>query len=259
MRWLKRKKSKNGITPKETVFAKILDDLTTLEINTIIKKGMNAVAPPEDIQETLKILLNRYKDRMDRIVHNNYDVFDQLDESDKNFSECKSYKEFHEHLKMCKKKLDESGKKGVRIKDIDYTRINRMLYFCNFIQERSEANEHAIKIEIIKTTYAENNNETKNALIGTNLYDIDIYNTKLKIEAETRDKIKINRYFDLSDERIVMQTRFGIDGDVVTRIEEDFSNAPKEQVLNIHNEHTNLSVNYWKSLINIAKGIIFHD
>ena len=251
MKWPKRKKSNNGTVPKETVFAKILDDLTTLEINTIIKKGMNAVAPPEDLQETLKLLLDRYKERMDRIVHYNYDVFDQLDVSDKDFSGCKSYMEFHEHLIKCKEKLDDSGKEGMRIDDIDYTRINRMLYFCNFIKERSFADEHAIKVEVLKKT------ETTENETGSNLYDINIYKTKLKIDAETRDRVKINRYFDLSDERIVMQTRFGIDGDVVTRIEEDFSKTPKKLVLDIHNEHTNLSVNYWKSLIDIAKGIIF--
>jgi hypothetical protein len=251
MKWLKRKKSNNSSVPKETIFAKILDDLTTLEINTIIKKGMNAVAPPEDIQETLRMLLDRYKDRMDRIVHNNSDVFNKHDDCRKDFSKHKSYKEFHKHLDDCKNDLDKSGKKGVRIRDIDYTRINRMLYFCNFIKERSFADEHAIKVEVLKKT------ETTENETGTNLYDINIYKTKLKIDAETRDRVKINRYFDLSDERIVMQTRFGIDGDVVTRIEEDFSLSPKKLVLDIHNEHTNLSVNYWKSLIDIAKGIIF--
>jgi len=252
MSWLRRTKSNNGTTPIETGFAKLLDDLTTLEINTIIKKGMNAVAPPEDIQETLKMLLDRYKERIDRIIHYNSDIFDQLDGIDKDLSECYSYQKFHESLIKCKIKLDESGKKGVRIRDIDYTRINRMLYFCKFIQERSDADNHAIKIEILKIL-----DKTKTDNPGTTLYNIDIYNIKLKIDVETRDKVKINRYFDLSDERIVMQTRFGIDGDVVTRIEEDFSNSPKKLVLDIHNEHTNLSVNYWKSLIDIAKGIIF--
>ena len=244
MRWLKRKKSNNSSVPKETIFAKILDDLTTLEINTIIKKGMNAVAPPENIEETLRILLSRYKMRMNRIVYYNSDVFDQYDDFEKDFSEHNSYKEFHDHLKECKQRLDDSGKEGVRIDDIDYTRINRMLYFCNFIFERSKG-KHSIRI-------------TKPSKTDKTLYDIDIYNTDdFELSTETRDRVKINRYFDLADERIVMQTRFGIDGDVVTRIEEDFSNSPKKLILDIHNEHTNISVNYWKSLIDIAKGIIF--
>jgi len=247
MSWLRRNKNTNSTGHKETVFAKILDDLTTLEINTIIKKGMNAASPPEDIAETLKMLLDRYKMRMNRIVYHNSDVFDRYDDPEKDFSEHRSYKEFHDHLKECKQKLDERGKSGVRIEDIDYTRINRMLYFCNFIRERSTDEAHAMKVINPPGT-------------GKTLYETDLYSTdNLKIFTGTRDRVKINRYYDLADERIVMQTRFGIDGDVVTRIEEDFSAKPKKLVLDIHNEHTNLSVNYWKSLIEIAKGIIFHD
>jgi len=53
-----------------------------------------------------------------------------------------------------------------------------------------------------------------------------------------------------------MQTRFGIDGDVITRIEENFANAPKQVVLDLHEKHTDLSVKYWQSLVNIVKDLV---
>ena len=121
-----------------------------------------------------------------------------------------------------------------------------MLSFCDFIKAKSDKTKDDIRLG--------NPNKDKT------LYEVDLKDiTNLKIIANTRDTVKINRFYDLGDERIVLQTRFGIDGDVVTRIEEDFSNRPKQLVLDIHDEHTNMSVGYWKSLIDIAKGIIFND
>jgi phosphoribosylformimino-5-aminoimidazole carboxamide ribonucleotide (ProFAR) isomerase len=73
---------------------------------------------------------------------------------------------------------------------------------------------------------------------------------------DLRDRVKIKRMFDLGTENIVLQTRFGIDGDVVTRIEENFANHPKEMVLSIHDRQTNLTVNYWKSLVTLIKDFV---
>ncbi len=233
-----------GTSRKEHVFGKMLDDLTTLEINTIIKDGMTASVPPENIEKTLKELLDRYKDRMELIVYNNSDVFDSNNGFNTSFSDHRSIKTFHEHLTKCKQKIDISVRAGMRIDDTDYTRINRMISFCRFIQERSENSVHGIRLRNPE------GNET--------LYDTDL-TKEPEIIIDTRDMVRINRFYDLGTERIIMQTRFGIDGDIVTRIEEDFSNKPKKLVTDIHEAHTNLSVNYWKSLIDIVKEIIFRD
>jgi len=235
-------KSDARIKKQQTTFGKILDDLTTLEINTIIKKGMSATEPPERIEETVKGLLERYKKRIYLIFYNN---------SDFNVPEgiCIqddfSIKTFHKDIITIKEMLDEEGKHGNRLDETDYIRILRMLAFCDFVWARSDQTDDDIKIDFPKNT----------TLFEVSLKDI----SKLKINICMRDRVKINRYYDLGDERVVMQTRFGIDGDVVTRIEEDFSNKPKKLVIEIHDEQTNLSVSYWKSLIEIAKGIIVRD
>ncbi len=238
-----RNRTSKEVRKKEHVFSKMLDDLTTLEINTIIKDGMTASVPPENIERTLKDLLERYKDRIGLIVYNNSHVFDTGVDFDTDFSRHKSFKGLYEHLIKCKERIDAMGREGLRIDDTDYSRINRMLSFCRFIQERSESTQHGIRL---REPYE---NET--------LYEIDLTKEPRMI-IDTRDMVRINRFYDLGVERIVMQTRFGIDGDVVTRIEEDFSNKPKQLVTNIHEAHTNMSVNYWKSLIDIVKGIVFH-
>lgn len=245
-----RNMDSNELAEKEGTFAKLLDDLTTLEINTIIKKGMTAAPPPEKVEEAVQGLLFRYRERMDRILNRNIDdlpfkASDHKSEDNsiiKNLPDIINIKDFHEFLIAYKSVVDEKGKDGTRLPDIDYTRILRMISFCNFIKVRSNGKGAEIDIQ-----------GSDKKLYPTNIEDI----TNLKLIISTRDTVKINRFYDLGDETIVMQTRFGIDGDIVTRIEEDFSNRPKEMITRVHDEHTNLSVNYWKSLIDIAKGIIF--
>jgi len=236
------KTSDAQIKKQQNTFGKILDDLTTLEINTIIKKGMSATEPPERIEETVKGLLDRYKKRIDLIFYNNTDfnVPEGICIQD-DFS----IKTFHKDIITIKEMLDEEGKHGNRLDETDYIRILRMLAFCDFVWARSDQTDDDIKIDFPENT----------TLFEVSLKDI----SKLKINICMRDRVKINRYYDLGDERVVMQTRFGIDGDVVTRVEEGFSNKPKKLVIEIHDEQTNLSVSYWKSLIEIAKGIIVRD
>lgn len=250
----KKNKDPGDLEKKQSTFSKILDDLTTLEINTIIKKGMTAVAPPERVEETVQGLLVRYKTRMDRIIYNNSEDFPELDSF--NFENDWTYKQFHEQLIKFKEKLDEIGKGGRRLTEEDYTRIIRMLGFCDFIRSASGVSKDSENQQVKKKPEISLWGEFKDQT----LYEVNLEQINdLRINTDTRNQVKINRYYDLGDETVVMQTRFGIDGDIVTRIEEDFSNRPKELITKIHDEHTNLSVNYWKSLIDIAKGIIFRD
>lgn len=237
-------KDSKELRDKQGIFSKILDDLTTLEINTIIKKGMSATPPPERIEETVQGLLFKYKKRIIRIIYKNSSevpvelAFD--------FDDDFSIKAFHEHLEFYKRKVDKLGCEGIRLPDTEYTRIIRMLAFCDFIKSRSDKEGTEIKL--------------RGEHEGKTLYEVDLEEIKgLRITIDTRDTVKINRFYDLGDETVVMQTRFGIDGDIVTRIEEEFSNRPKKLITEIHDEHTNLSVKYWQSLINIAKGIIIGD
>lgn len=247
----KNDKTEAQIKEEQGTFSKILEDLTTLEINTIIKKGMSATAPPERIEDTVKGLFKRYKDRVNLMfLRSEFSFPDGV-----NINNNKTFEDFHISLTKIKTMLDEEGNKGNRMEETDYTRILRMLAFCDFIQARSVVPKDTepkdlSEMQLIKMIKP----------AGKTLYDVTLdESSDIRIDIKMRDKVKINRYYDLGEERVVMQTRFGIDGDVVTRIEEDFSNKPKKLVIDIHDEHTNLSVGYWKYLIDIAKGIIVRD
>jgi hypothetical protein len=215
------------------VISKLLDDLTHLEINTIIKKGMTSAPQPERIEEVLYVLLSNYKEKYVVLVKRNDIDFD-IDED-----EITSYAKLYDSMDKLNDLMDE---KDYRLEEGDYIIFLRMKSFCNYV--RSRQNEISF---------------TKRNGIGADatVYTVDLREFgSFELEMNSRDRVMIKRLYDLGTERIVMQTRFGIDGDVITRIEENFANKPKQVVLDLHEEHTNLSLKYWQSLINIVKNII---
>ncbi len=220
-------------TQNKFVISKLLDDLTHLEINTIIKKGMTSAPQPEEIEEVLYVLLSNYKEKLKVIIKRN--------ELDKNIDEDKihSYADLYDNLDLLNKFMDQNQ---IRLDEVDYILFLRMKSFCNYLRSRQK------QIGFLKR----NNLKPEDTVYTINLTSFE--NFKLKMNS--RDRVMIKRLYDLGTERIVMQTRFGIDGDVVTRIEENFANKPKTVVLDLHDRHTNLSVKYWQSLVNIVKSIV---
>lgn len=215
------------------VISKLLDDLTHLEINTIIKKGMTSAPQPEEIEEVLYVLLGNYKEKLSVIIKRN-DLEKHIDED-----KIHSYKTFYDTLDEMNGFMD---KEDIRIDEGDYIIFLRMKSFCNYLQSRQKQ----IRFSQRDGIAAEDT-----------IYTVNLKNfASFKIEMNSRDRVMIKRLYDLGTESIVMQTRFGIDGDVVTRIEENFANKPKQIVLELHEKHTDLSLKYWQSLINIVKNIV---
>ena len=56
---------------KKSVIGKLLDDLTHIEINTIIKKGMTSAPQPDSIEEKLRVLLSDYIEKLASIIRRN--------------------------------------------------------------------------------------------------------------------------------------------------------------------------------------------
>ena len=223
----------------KTIISELLDDLTHLEINTIIKESMTAAAPPENAGAMLKELIERYRDRVDKILYENglSDLF--------NKDNCKSFEELQAALEHIFGYLKSEN---IRIEDNEYNRMLRMESFCKFIKYRDD------EIIVDDKRKGKEKEKSKNILYRFEFDGDDC--SVVTFEFYTRDLVKVKRFYDLGNEEIIMQTRVGIDGDVVTRIGRDFANNPKQLIIDIHDKHTNLSVNYWKSLIEIVKDLV---
>jgi len=244
MGWFSKKKKNEGdAKKKESTISNLLDDLTTLEVNTIIKRGMVAAPMPQSIEEILQAIFIKYKERL-KIIFNTY----EFDESKYNFKTATTVEEFHKELKSFGKWMQGEGKEPrVKLAELDYVRFLRMLSFCEYIQ--SKGDDSKPDDNIVVKLYQEG--------LVPNVYKLDMIDyTKYRLIVDVNDRVKIKRMFDLGTESIVMQTRFSLDGDVVTRIEEGFANKPKEVILRIHDKHTELTVNYWKSLVGMIKDFV---
>lgn len=223
--------AKKETDEKTSLLGSLFDDLTHLQIDTILKSGMISSEPPDKMEELLYDLHNSYVQKLKIIIGRNelnfpFDVAD-----------CKSYSDLDIQLKGLQKYMDDEGK---RMDEQDYILFQRMIVFCRLIENKSR--EYKLKNQSDKSIYS----------IDLSEYESFTFEKGISI----RDKAKFKRFHDLGMEKIVMQTRFGIDGDVVTRIEEGFANKPKEILVDIHEKHIRLSTDYWNGLINTVVNFI---
>ena len=217
---------------KDSIISELLDDLTHLEINTLLKSGMTAAQPPDDIEEVLYRLIERYVIKLNII----------LDRNDIGFPtkriEFVTIREFHQHINaLC----DHMDNNNLRMAEDDYIIFLRMKSFCIYIQSKDKV--------VIKDKTGTPVQET---LYTVNLPKYEDY----IFELDVRERAKLKRMHDLGTENVILQTRFGIDGDVVTRIEENFASRPRQTILDIHDKHTNLSLQYWDKLVNIVVDVV---
>lgn len=232
---------KDTSASKKKLTSSFLNNLTHLEINTIIKDGMTSAPAPTATLELLYFLLGRYKAKLKSIL-NKTEAYKGISAVD----EQASFESFYDLLKTVTNYCD--GNK-IRFDDRFYILILRMQGFCHFLQ--STVNNKLVEIHCI---IKENNAGIDKKL---NLYNLNLDNYhNYQCEIDTDLMVKFNRYYDLGTEEIILQTRIGIDGDIVTRVQRDFSEAPRQLLIDLHEKHTNLSMDYWKSLIQIAVDIV---
>ena len=218
---------------KKNAIVSILEDLTHLQIDTIIKKGMTAADPPDRIEELLFRLHARYVCKMkDIIADNDFDFYFKV-------AECLRFSDLLLQLRSLQTYMDDHN---IWMEDTDYMVFLRMISFCQFIESLGRREEYKIN----------GNPQISVFTVLLSAYD----EFTLKGPVDPKELTKLKRSYDLGIEKIVMQTRIGIDGDIVSRIEEDFANKPRQLIVDIHDKHTKLSIDYWNSLINTAVKIV---
>ena len=223
--------------PRKKLTGSFLNDLTHLEINTIIKDGMTSAPPPTEPVEILYMLLGRYKAKLISILDKTKDYKD-----DSSVDKQNSFEQFHHFLNNVTNYCD---KNNIRLDERYYILFLRMQSFCHFLE--STVNNKNDTLTVFKL--GKESNET---LYNLNLDQYPNYSCTI----DTDLMVKLNRYYDLGTEEIILQTRIGIGGDIVTRIHRDFADAPRQLLVDMHEKHTNISMDYWKSLIQIAVDLI---
>lgn len=202
----------------------ILKDLTHLQIDTIIKSGMISAEPPRRVQEILSSLHDEYLSRVEIILRHNKVAFP---------FEKHQYVNFEQLQKLMVDLNQYLTEHDIRIDDSDYIILQRIYKFCQMIEKKKYA--------------------------GMDLYTVDMKTLEANTDEapiSASELTTLKRYHDLGTEKVVMQTRIGIDGDIVARIEEDFAKNPLPLLVDLHDKHTKMSMEYWNSLVNTAVNLV---
>jgi hypothetical protein len=230
------------------------EDVSTLEINTILKSDMVCVKMSDNnlialyqLTKTyhLKIveLGNKYKELLpasishcgDMKIEKGHNLFRGKPKfimaGDKSFRELRNCARLgirciNKYKTGIDLPIDE-----MRVDEMILTRIEMQSYEINNLLKKYEIKEcHGGDEERMFTTRE--------------------FMEQKKLELDFRDRQVVQKALDLGVERVVMQTRIGMDGDITTRISERFANNPKQFILDVHNKTTDLSVSFWKTLFN---------
>ena len=268
---------------KKTSITELLEDLTHLEINTIIKDGMLATPSKKSRYDLLRDIFDNYSFKYHQVLkahdgikaigekgyleyklgEGEYQIFKDSKVKPGSWGESfkpSSFHQLHVRLKSLNRiiHIDEE----LRLSTSDYTILRRVASFCEYL--------FTLRKDVAITQVLDTESGDKK-WIGKklSLYDTPIIAYKFELELETADEVKIKRMRDLGTETIVMQTRIGIDGDVITRIERDFAEtggsrslsetsneATKNTIIALHEKHIDISVKYWNSLVNMVKDFV---
>jgi len=233
------------------------EDVSTLEINTILKSDMVCVKMPDNNLLALYLLSKtyhlkimdlgvKYRGLLPATISHCGDM--KIDDGNNLFrgkpdfqlAGVKSFKE----LRNCallgancisrnKSEIDLPMEE-LRVDEMILTRIEMQSYeICNLLKEYPIKERHE--------------GDEKRKFTTKDFLDQKKTNNK-DLNLDFRDRQVIIKALDLGVERVVMQTRIGMDGDITTRISEKFADNPKQFVLDVHNKTINISVSFWKTL-----------
>jgi len=73
-----------------------------------------------------------------------------------------------------------------------------------------------------------------------------------ELNLDLRQLLVIKKANDIGTEKVVIQTVIGMDGDVTTRISKAFADQPVPFINAIHQDAIGISVEFWKTLINVV-------
>jgi len=234
-----------------------LYDLTHLEINTIIKDEMSASKAPASARLLLHALAVTYHEKLVSLGEK-YNGFPGMIASKYNLfrgeivfagSGHDSFKELHERAgSACA--LIRENKAAITFPD---DVINSDCLMLRRIETISDDVRRILKMDDVdpylhSTDFNFDDPETVKIFRSMPASKADDYELRLDL----RQLLVIKKANDIGIEKVVMQTVIGMDGDITTRISKSFAEQPVVFINQIHHEAISISVDFWKSLINIV-------
>ncbi|VEN74697.1 conserved hypothetical protein [Candidatus Desulfarcum epimagneticum] len=211
----------------------IAQDLTSLEVNTIIKHDMTGRKMPKprhaliDIAESylIKLADMGFPVETGSVRPGSFDSFDQIREK-----AAEGILKFKK--KASRKPLDDE-------QESDLVLLHRIKRMSDQIKGLMKSFE--------KRGVAVWNNDISRA---------DIENQAPDLPLATEELVLIRKIWDMGLEHIAMQTVIQMDGDVITRIQARYADKDSKVIHSIHNQSVSVSLKFWGQLVRILKDIL---
>ena len=272
------KKTKFKAEVKSTLY-----DLTHLEVNTIIKDEMDASKAPDNLRLLLHSISKKYHMKLIELGNkyrnelgiekpaNGENLF--RGEINHDGSSYLSFKELKLRAVNAIDVVNENNSEIVNIPEDDVKADLKMLSRIATISQ--DVRDIIQKRDFDKNKIDENDkknrdpegNVTNRMEVADGEIEFDKYigfanyrklstrqadKYEPKPDLELRELMVLRKANDMGTERVVLQTIIGMDGDVTTRISQAFANNPVMFINEMHHESINISVDFWKTLVNIV-------
>ena len=250
-----------------------LYDLTHLEINTIIKDEMSATKAPASPRLILHSLAGKYDLKMISMGDKYAQYLAEFTKTGENLfrgkreKEGSGYASFMELSERAKTSIDLLKENRTRL-PISFDEIDADTMMLKRIQTISNDIRRILKMDGVDPyeTHLKKIDRSEAPLKKDNkIFDFDdpeTVNTFRTMKSSEADQYELNldlrqllvfkKANDIGTERVVLQTIIGMDGDITTRISKGFAEQPISFINQIHHEAVGISVDFWKTLINVV-------
>ncbi|MDM8536290.1 hypothetical protein QUF70_06015 [Desulfobacterales bacterium HSG17] len=210
------------------------DELTHIEVNTIIKPNMTGRKMPKPRHAIIEIA-KKYRLKL---VELGYPLADEENVK----PGC--YKSFD----MIREKANEAIKNFEKKADQKHLSLEEeeelvMLFRIKSMSDQVKGIFNALKLRNIESWDNDFSHD-------------EVEKIQMDLPLETGEIIMIRKIWEMGLEQIAMQTVVQLDGDVVTRIKPKYADENSRVIHNIHNQGVTISLNFWSELINIVKDFL---
>jgi len=194
----------------------IVDDLLSLEVNTVIKHNMTGTKRP-NTAGTLVDIAEDYEQELKELTPEGYEEPADLP-------------------KLDQEKMTEE-------------RLRRMETLAGALAEHIADPTRSLMLVRI----CDNAKQLRRMFKGVS-FEVKAKDTEpdASFKLEDKDKVTLRKIWELGTEEVVMQTVIYLDGDVITRIRPDcYEDPQKKELIKIHNEGVRTSISFWSNLVDL--------
>jgi len=235
-----------------------LYDLTHLEINTIVKDEMIASKAPASPRLLLHALATKYHEKL-MFLGNKYAEFlrqaiagtDNLFRGEMIFdgSGYDSFKELSDRAEAAIKLI----KDNLALIPLPADTLNVDIMMLQRIHNISDDVRRILRMEGVDPCAERKNADFDKAEVVNNFRNMTARQAdKYELNLDLRQLMVFKKANDIGTEHVLLQTVIGMDGDVTTRISKSFAEQPVTFINQMHHEAIGISVDFWKSLINVV-------